>query len=108
MKKSPVTFENLFNQKSPFEVVILAAHRAIEIIKSGDPLRGKDDSVMPKLAIKALESLDDIVQKNPNHLDDMKKMIIKSMLTDGSSAKDEYDDDDYNVEKGHLPKQDIE
>lgn len=98
-KRTITTYEELVKKGySSFEVVLLASQRAIELIRKGVYTRKDDEKLVPKLAVRALDD----VLNNDVDLVELKHSFLATMFSDNSP--EEPQEDDYNVDQGHLPK----
>lgn len=100
---SRVTYSELSDQFSHFEIAYLSFQKAIEIIRSAVYLNAHDykTKYKPKIAVIALEQLCSDVQSAAEF-----KTIVKKQMF--SETHDESKEDTYNVDEGHLPKQNSE
>lgn len=99
-RKSITTFNELTKMGySSFEVVLLSAQKAVEIIRSADYLRPENDNLTPKVAVLALGNLID----KKSDLKELKENYIKNYSGESLDLESE-EGDDYNVEEGHLPE----
>ena len=74
-RKSITTFNELTKMGySSFEVVLLSAQKAVEIIRSADYLRPENDNLTPKVAVLALGNLID----KKSDLKELKENYIKN------------------------------
>ena len=96
--KARVTYSELSNQLSHFEIAFLSFQKAIEIIRSAVYLNFPEqkNKYKPKVAVVALEKL----CSNPQETGEFKEAVQQQMF--GGSAETERDS--YNVDEGHLPK----
>ena len=99
-RKSITTFNELTKMGySSFEVVLLSAQKAVEIIRSADYLRPENDNLTPKVAVLALGNLID----KKSDLKELKENYIKNYSGESLDLESE-EGDDYNVEEGNLPE----
>lgn len=101
--KARVTYSELSNQFSHFEIAYLSFQKAIEIIRSAVYLNlpEQKSKYKPKVAVVALEQL----CQNAEEAFAFKTQVAKQMFAEVDSDDKQ---DAYNVDNGHLPKQDAD
>ena len=102
-ERSRVTYSELSDDFSHFEIAYLSFQKAIEIIRSAVYLNYPEQKTKykPKVAVVALDQL----CNDKPHANQFKEEVQKQMFAD---ASEEGSADTYNVDEGHLPKQDAE
>lgn len=94
-----VTYDELSDKYSHFEIAYLSFQKAIEIIRSAvflKSLPGQKSKYKPAVAVVALKTLCD----NPQEAEQFKEQVVNNMFF---SSVEETKYDDYNVDEGHLP-----
>lgn len=96
--KARVTYSELSNQFSHFEIAFLSFQKAIEIIRSAVYLNFPEqkNKYKPKVAVVALEKL----CSAPEEAIQFKEVVQQQMF----ATHTETERDSYNVDEGHLPK----
>jgi|GEM_PF-7004519 len=100
--ESIVTYDELSDKYSHFEIAYLAGQKAIQLIRTAvclKPLPGQKSKYRPPIAVVALRDL----CERPQDVPAFKEEIVNSMFF---SSADESKYDDYNVDAGHLPATD--
>jgi len=97
-EKARVTYSELSENMSHFEIAFLSFQKAIEIIRSAVFLHFPEQKskYKPKVAVVALEKL----CANPEETAEFKEAVQKQMFEEHA----ESEKDSYNVDEGHLPK----
>lgn len=97
-EKARVTYSELADNMSHFEIAFLSFQKAIEIIRSAVFLHFPEQKTKykPKVAVVALEKL----CSNPQEAVEFKEVVQKQMFEEHADSEK----DSYNVDEGHLPK----
>jgi hypothetical protein len=98
-KQDRVTYAELSNQFSHFEIAFLSFQKAIEIIRSAVyiSIPDQNNNYKPKVAVVALEALCSDPQQAVELKSNVQKQIFEQHI-------EEIEKDSYNVDEGHAPK----